>query len=120
MTDPARTFHISIVGADDFDNSASLNVLRAMEQACARGIDVGCRSGGCGVCRSEVLAGTYTERPMSKAHVPAEDRARGVILACRIIPTSDLVLRPLGRRPQPLSTTATEPGHETQGASPWQ
>jgi hypothetical protein len=47
---------------------------------------VGCRGGGCGVCRVRVLDGAYTTLRMSRqAHVEA-DEAAGVVLACRIVP----------------------------------
>ena len=45
------------------------------------GIQVGCRGGGCGVCRVEVLAGdVYTAKRMSKAHVTEADLAHGIVL----------------------------------------
>lgn len=56
-------------------------------------IDVGCRGGGCGVCKVELLSGTVDWGPMSAAHVTAEDRARGVGLSCRMVPTSNITLR---------------------------
>jgi ferredoxin len=69
------------------------NVLVAMEYLGCDGIQVGCRNGGCGVCRVQVLAGTYTAKKMSKAHVDEADLADGVVLSCRIFPTSDLTVR---------------------------
>lgn len=55
-------------------------------------IPVGCRRGGCGVCRVRILAGTYTTAPMSAVHVPAEDQAKGYALACCVYPQSDLLV----------------------------
>jgi ferredoxin len=82
------------------------SVLHGMEQAAATGIQVGCRSGGCGVCRVQVVAGTFTARRMSKAHVTEEDIARGLVLACRIHPTSDLTVewRPRATAPEAAPT----------------
>ncbi len=57
-------------------------------------IQVGCRSGGCGVCRVRVLSGTYTARRMSKAFVTDDDLADGLVLSCRAFATSDLVVAP--------------------------
>lgn len=57
-------------------------------------IQVGCRSGGCGVCRVHVLSGTYTTKRMSKAFVTDADLEQGVVLSCRAFPTSDLVVEP--------------------------
>lgn len=61
-------------------------------------IEVGCRSGGCGVCRVEVLRGSFACGDMSAEQISAECQARGIALACRLFPNSDLHLRPLGKR----------------------
>ena len=53
-------------------------------------IPVGCRGGGCGICRIEVLSGDYEALKMSRKHIPKEDQARGIVLACRVFPRSDL------------------------------
>jgi len=55
-----------------------------------RAIPVGCRGGGCGICRIQVLSGTYESLKMSRKHIPEADQARGMVLACRIYPRSDL------------------------------
>lgn len=61
-------------------------------------VEVGCRSGGCGVCRVEVLRGGYDCGLMSAEQISADCRSRGILLACRVFPNSDLHLRPLGKR----------------------
>ncbi len=66
-------------------------------------IQVGCRSGGCGVCRVEVLDGTYTAKRMSKAFCTDDDVAHGILLSCRAFATSDLVVRPC---PKTSATTS--------------
>lgn len=58
-----------------------------------KAVTVGCRGGGCGVCRVHVLSGEYETRPMSRAHVSVADEARGYALACCVLPLSDLVIR---------------------------
>jgi ferredoxin len=58
-----------------------------------RRLPVGCRRGGCGICRVRVLSGEYRSDLMSRSHVSAEDEAAGVVLACCIYPLSDLSLR---------------------------
>jgi ferredoxin len=60
-----------------------------------RDIPVGCRGGGCGVCKIEVVSGTYVIGKMSRVHVSLEDEARGIVLACQVRPRSDLVVRPI-------------------------
>lgn len=58
-----------------------------------RRLPVGCRRGGCGICRVRVLGGRYRSDLMSRSHISAEDEAAGVVLACCIYPQSDLSLR---------------------------
>ncbi len=66
---------------------------QALMQGC-EAIPIGCRGGGCGVCRVEVMSGTYRAKRMSKKYVTDDDLANGVVLACRIYAESDLVVRP--------------------------
>ncbi len=69
-------------------------VLLAMERAGLRAIPVGCRGGGCGACRVEILQGQVRRLVMSRDWVDAAAAARGLALACRLLPRSDLTLRP--------------------------
>ncbi len=82
------------------------SVLRAMVAAGLRHLPVGCRSGGCGVCRIRVEHGEYTLGRMSATQVDDTAAAQGVALACQLFPTSDLRITPL--RP----TEATTPPEE--------
>lgn len=75
------------------------SVLRAMVAAGLRHLPVGCRSGGCGVCRIRVDHGEYTLGRMSTAQVDDTAAANGIALACQLFPTSDLDVSPLGQRP---------------------
>ena len=73
------------------------NVLAAMEGLGRRGIPVGCRGGGCGICRVQVVSGTrYRTQKMSRAQVSDDDQQAGICLACKLIPEEDLTLCPLG------------------------
>ncbi|MFV0524894.1 MAG: 2Fe-2S iron-sulfur cluster-binding protein [Acidimicrobiales bacterium] len=56
-------------------------------------IDVGCRGGGCGACRVQILDGAFETRKMSRRHVNEQQRAAGYALACRLLPLGDLVVR---------------------------
>jgi ferredoxin len=56
-------------------------------------LPVGCRRGGCGICRVQVTQGQYRTDPMSRAHVSAEEEASGLVLSCCLYPLSDLSLR---------------------------
>jgi ferredoxin len=78
---------------DRFDVGAEHRLLHEMiAQHCAA-IPVGCRGGGCGVCRVRIVDGTYTTRRMSRRHVTEADEAEGIALACRVIPTSDITVQ---------------------------
>lgn len=82
---------------ESFSCDAEQDVLSAMLRHGGQGIAVGCRGGGCGACRVQVLAGAYRTRKMSRAQVSVEDEAAGIALACKLVPSEDLVLRPLKR-----------------------
>jgi ferredoxin len=93
MSDAA--FRITIEGDDaSFGCPAGERVLIAMEQQGLKHVPVGCRGGGCGVCRVRVTKGRYHTAKMSRAHVSARDEAAGFALACRLIPETDLSLLP--------------------------
>ncbi|SHI29267.1 2Fe-2S iron-sulfur cluster binding domain-containing protein [Pollutimonas bauzanensis] len=75
----------------------SKDLLQSMESLHRRGIPVGCRGGGCGVCKVHVTAGQYATRKMSRSCLSVEEEAEGIVLACKLFPRSDLVLRVVGR-----------------------
>ena len=80
-----------------FSCNAGQNVLAAMEKLGRKGIPVGCRGGGCGVCRVQVLgAGRYHTLQMSRAQVSEADEQKGICLACKLVPEGDLRLKALG------------------------
>jgi len=82
---------------DDVGCREDLSVLRAMECIGRRGIPVGCRNGGCGVCKVEVLSGPYRVGRMSRDAVSAEEEASGIVLACRLYALGDLEIGVIGR-----------------------
>jgi ferredoxin len=91
-------FQITIANtAETFACAEELNLLQAMEKLHRKGIPVGCRNGGCGVCKVEVTDGRYAKRKMSRAVVSAEEEARGCVLACKIYPQSDLRVNVVGK-----------------------
>lgn len=96
--EPPERFEITISDSgDSFLCKEGQNVLLAMERLGRRGIPVGCRGGGCGICRVQVLGdGKYRTTKMSRAQVSEEDEANGIALACKLIPEGDLQIRPLG------------------------
>lgn len=76
--------------------SAGQSVLDGIVKLGSKGIPTGCRGGGCGVCKVEIVSGQFSGKPMSRSHVTAQDEREGRVLACRVYPDSDICLRVLG------------------------
>lgn len=90
---------ITIEGSSaEFACRGDQSVLDAMAGRSHAAIAIGCRSGGCGVCRVQVLSGSYELGVMSIDEVTHECRSKAIVLACRLTPSSDLHLRALGKR----------------------
>lgn len=73
-------------------------------------LTVGCRRGGCGICKADLRAGTVSYRKAVAETVLSEsERAAGACLTCRAVPESDVTieLRPGSsvRRANPFLTT---------------
>lgn len=75
-----------------------------MASSGARAVPVGCRGGGCGICRIRVLSGEVERGAMSRSHVTIEEERQGFALACRLFPRSDLVIEPARRNSPPKRT----------------
>lgn len=90
--------HIEDSG-ESFACPPTQTVLLAMATLGKRCIPVGCRQGGCGLCKVQIVAGDYRKRVMSRAQVSVADEAEHRVLACCIWPQSDLRLRVLGNKP---------------------
>ena len=88
---------ITIEGTTAYDCREDESLLAGMHRLDRRGIPLGCRSGGCGVCKVQILDGQYRTAAMSRAHVSTADEAEACLLACRVFPGSDLRLRVLGK-----------------------
>lgn len=64
-----------------------------------RGAFMGCREGGCGACKLELLEGVVAMRPnYSKDVLEDEERESGRFLACRARPITDISVRFVPRR----------------------
>jgi len=70
--------------------SPQSNLLAAMLAAGVNIIPVGCRAGGCGICKIHVLNGHYQKKQMSRAQVTEKEEQAGYALACRVYPLSDM------------------------------
>lgn len=103
MTD---TFAITeLVKGLHFSCDSDQSLLKAMELAGKRCIPVGCRGGGCGLCKVQIRSGEYSCGPMSKKHVDASARRCGQVLACRVYPLTDLTFE---YRPAPELASNTQ------------
>ncbi|GAA1703495.1 2Fe-2S iron-sulfur cluster-binding protein [Propioniferax innocua] len=52
---------------------------------------VGCRRGGCGICKVQVLEGEIEHnRPIAESALNTEERGEGVCLGCRAVPQGDV------------------------------
>lgn len=122
-------FEITITNTDErFACTAEQSLLAAMERLGRRGIPVGCRNGGCGVCKVRVQAGRYRSAKMSRAVLTADEQAGGCTLACKTYPQSAMAVQVTGAMARSLcpprtgaaatfdlsfGRTATPPSEET-------
>ncbi len=54
---------------------------------------VGCRRGGCAICKVDLHSGTVTyNRPIADGVLTEDERAGGVCLTCRAVPQSDITI----------------------------
>ncbi len=55
---------------------------------------IGCRRGGCGFCKVNLLSGDVEyNKAVSPAVLSDTERADGVCLSCRAVPVTDVVIR---------------------------
>lgn len=91
------------------DHRSLLEGMLALDR---KGIPVGCRNGGCGVCKVAILDGHFSAGVMSREHLSEAERAQGLVLACKARPVSDIRLAVVGRmrksvcRPTPAEPAA--------------
>ena len=82
---------------EDFKCREEEHLLNGMIRLGRKGIPVGCKGGGCGVCKVRILSGDYATRKMSRAHVTEEEESQGYALACRCYPKGDLSIAVIGQ-----------------------
>ncbi|MFC6668786.1 2Fe-2S iron-sulfur cluster-binding protein [Marinobacterium aestuariivivens] len=85
---------VTLVGGEEsqFEVAAQCSLLVGAEQGGRSCIPVGCRGGGCGLCKVRVLDGAYRIKRMSRAHISEVEAANGYVLACRVFPLTDVVI----------------------------
>jgi len=84
-----QIFKIRIASADrTIEVPAGSTVLDAALEA-GIGYPFGCQSGNCGACKSHLIKGKVTMEGYSEFALSDEEKERGLILACRAVPTED-------------------------------
>ena len=77
---------ITITAAEDE------TLLRALGRAGLR-YRVGCKRGGCGICKLHLLAGEVRyERPVADSVLSDDERVEGICLSCRAVPLTNVVV----------------------------
>ncbi|WP_326537205.1 2Fe-2S iron-sulfur cluster-binding protein [Pseudorhodoferax sp.] len=90
-------FEITIVNtAERFTCAPDQTLLSAMERLGRKGIPVGCRNGGCGVCKVRVREGSYRTGRMSRAVLSAAEQAERCTLACKTYPQGEMAVEVTG------------------------
>jgi ferredoxin len=129
------TYSVSITNTREvFACSSAQTLLGAMEALGRRGIPVGCRGGGCGVCKLRVDSGSVQCEVMSRACVSVAEESLGFVLACRSRPITDVTVTAIDRlarciqrgfeRREAASFLARAigellPNHNNEGDSTW-
>lgn len=80
---------------------------------------IGCRRGGCGFCKVDLLSGEVEyNKVVSPAVLSEAERDEGVCLSCRAVPVTDVVVR-LSKGDKLRRTffygAASTPGSQTKG-----
>lgn len=55
-------------------------------------IKVGCKRGGCGICKIKVVDGEVEQGPVSRTVLPLHEEKEGYVLACRTVPQSNITI----------------------------
>ncbi len=82
-------------------------------------IRVGCKRGGCGICKVHVIAGEIRhERAVADTVLDEDDRLAGICLSCRAVPLTDVVIElQEGDKLRLMSPFLRD---AARGRSPWQ
>jgi ferredoxin len=68
------------------------NLLRTLSRAGLR-YRVGCKRGGCGICKVQIVLGEVEyERPIAANVLTDDERVEGICLSCRAVPLTNIVI----------------------------
>jgi ferredoxin len=90
---------------EEYTCTEQQHLLAGMLQLGKKGIPVGCRGGGCGVCKIRILQGAYDTKKMSRDRVTEQEEKSGTVLACRVFPRSDIRLQVVGKLEAAITAT---------------
>lgn len=67
-------------------------LLRALARAGLR-YRVGCKRGGCGICKVQLVLGeVHYERPVAESVLSDDERVEGICVSCRAVPLTNIVI----------------------------
>ena len=86
-------FQIKVTHPDErtFTGKEKENILDASIRTNGK-IKVGCKRGGCGLCKIKVVDGEIEHGAISRSVLPLHEEAEGYALACRAVPKSDITI----------------------------
>ena len=68
-------------------------LLRALARAGLR-YRVGCKRGGCGICKVQLKLGEVRyERPIAESVLSDDERVQGICLSCRAVPITNIAIQ---------------------------
>jgi CDP-4-dehydro-6-deoxyglucose reductase len=71
---------------------ADETLLRTLSRAGLR-YRVGCKRGGCGICKVQLVLGEVRyERPIAASVLSDDERVEGICLSCRAVPLTNVVI----------------------------
>ncbi len=88
-----RAMQITLEGHDHPVAARSGDTLLAAFLRAGIAFPFSCQFGTCGTCKCLIVDGRARELPQSEGLLSAEERAHGVVLACRTVLLGDAVIR---------------------------
>lgn len=89
-----QTMHkVMVEGVGEVDGVGSGEILLAALLKRRIHFAYSCQAGNCGACKCKLIEGEVDTLPYSDGVLSVAERAAGLILACRVRPRSNLVIR---------------------------
>lgn len=109
---------ITLENTDEvFTSKEDVNLLQAMEQLRRKGIPVGCRNGGCGVCKVRVVEGEYVTQKMSRGVLSEAEEKDRYTLACKTYARSALRVQVVGKMVKAIQAQGRTPPRQTSAGA---